>query len=91
MNRRDQAIRSFIRTALALLGALFVLGRCVACAALTPAEQATVARDSVTISMCAESAHLCKLYGGDDSGTWDRCWDEYVKCKTAHGFDGGAR
>lgn len=31
MNRRDQAIRSFVRTALALLGVLFLLGRCVAC------------------------------------------------------------
>ena len=75
-----------------IVGGFLAVARLVAgCAALTPAEQGTVARDGVNISMCASAAHLCKLYGGYDTGTWDKCWDEYVACKTVHGFEGGAR
>jgi hypothetical protein len=92
MNRKTIAIRQTIATGLALLGLLFVIGKCTAgCKALTPAEQATVAADGVKLSMCATQAHLCKLDAErDDAGT-SACWDQYVNCKVVHGFDGGAK
>lgn len=75
-----------------VVGCVLIIARiAVGCHALTPAEQAVVASDGVKLSMCATQAHLCKSFEGPDAAPWDRCWDEYVACKVAHGFDGGAR
>lgn len=90
-DRRSIAIRQTLSAGAVLLVGLFIIGKCTGCHALTPAEQEKVAKDGVNISMCATAAHLCKLHEGPDAGPWDKCWDEYVACKTAHGFDGGAR
>lgn len=90
-DRKSIAIRQTLATGLVLLAGLFIIGKCTGCKALTPAEQAVVARDGVNISMCATAAHMCKSFDGPDAAPWDRCWDEYVACKVAHGFDGGAR
>ena len=75
-----------------VVGCAIIIARiAIGCHALTPAEQATVAADGVKLSMCATQAHLYKLHDGEDAGPWNRCWDEYVACKVAHGFDGGAK
>jgi hypothetical protein len=93
-DRKAIAIRQTLAVGLALLAALFAFGLCH-CHALTPAEQATVASDGVKLSMCATQAHICKVERHilDDAGPgeYGPCWDEYVACKVAHGFDGGAK
>lgn len=74
------------------VGCVLIIARILAgCHALTPAEQAVVASDGVKLGMCATAAHLCKSFDGPDAAPWQRCWDEYVACKVAHGFDGGAK
>ena len=75
-----------------IVGGFLAVARLLAgCAALTPAEQAQVASDGVKLSMCATEAHLCKLDMERLDAGFSHCWDEYVMCKTAHGFEGGAR
>jgi hypothetical protein len=55
------------------------------CGALTPADDAHVAMDSIQMGTCAASAHLCKRALEPDAST-ATCWAEYDDCMTAHGF-----
>lgn len=55
------------------------------CGALTPADDAHVASDSIQMGTCAASAHLCKMALEADAST-AACWAEFDACMTAHGF-----
>ncbi len=88
-DRKAIALRQTIATALAVFALAFIVGHCVGCRTLTPAEQAQVTSDGVKLSMCGAKAHLCKLATGDAG--FGPCWDEFDACLVTHGFaDAGA-
>lgn len=78
--------------AILLLAAVYVLVRMVTgCHALTPAEQAQVAKDGTQLGMCVAEAHLCKVAAKFSDGGLGPCWDEFDACLASHGFaDAGA-
>ncbi len=64
MNRRTFAIRQFVAIGLALIGALFVIGKCTACAELTPSQKSTAAaalyeeQQRACVDQYADTAHI---------------------------------
>ncbi len=84
--RRTNAIRQTIAVGLAVLAALFIVGRGLGCAQLTPADKAQIAKDQIELSVCATEAHIAKL---SDAGA-AKAWAIFDDCMVRKGFyDGG--
>ena len=75
-DRRSIAIRQTLAAGVALLGVLFVLGKCTACNPLTPADRLAIAHDAVRISVCQQKGRDCKA--DRDSGVG--CFEVYDAC-----------
>lgn len=77
-----------------VVGLMLIIARiAVGCHALTPAEQAQVAKDDVKLGACFATSHLCKVAAkalNPDAGSFPECWAEFDACMVAHGYmDGG--
>lgn len=72
---------------LLFVGALNIADHAVACATLTPADKASIAKDQVELSLCASAAHAAKE---EDAGA-AKAWAVFDACMVRKGFyDGGA-
>ncbi len=60
------------------------------CPRLTPAEEASIARDTVSIAVCQAVTADCKAKALKADAGVSQCWDVYDGCMSAHGLtDGG--
>ncbi len=61
-----------------------------ACNALSPADKASIAADTVYIALCQAETKQCKDESGD--GGTSKCWGVYDACMAAHGLkDAGSQ